>query len=107
MEKRRHLSTFHIAVFTYWDGCIVFDQLKIGTILTLKREEDNKFDPYAVAIYFNENKLGFIPRGSNKEINKFLEQGCNELFELRINRIAPEEDPENQVHVILFIKSCI
>ncbi len=105
MEKRRHFKTFHVAGFTYWDGCIVFNDLKIGTVLTLKREEDNKFDPYAVAIYFNEHKLGFVPRDSNKEIDKFLEQGYDDIFEVRINRLAPDEHPENQVHVIVFLKA--
>ncbi len=105
MQTRRHLSTFHIAGFTYWDGAIAFNELKIGTELTLLREENNKFDPYAIALYFNEHKLGFIPRDSNKEINKFLEQGHDDIFEVRINRISPTEHPENQVHVVVFIKA--
>ncbi len=104
METRRHFSTFHIAGFTYWDGCIVFKELEIGTELALRREADNRFDPYAVAIYFGEHKLGFVPRTTNKEINKFLEQGYDSIFEVRINRICPEEHPENQVHVVVFLK---
>ncbi len=82
----------------------MFNELKIGTELALRREADNRFDPYAVAIYFGEHKLGFVPRTSNKEINKFLEQGYDSIFEVRINRICPEEHPENQVHVVVFFK---
>ena len=83
----------------------MFNELKIGTELALRREADNRFDPYAVAIYFGEHKLGFVPRTSNKEINKFLEQGYDSIFEVRINRICPEEHPENQVHVVVFLKA--
>lgn len=106
-KARRHYTTFSIAGFTYWEGCIVLDQLKIGTELKLILEGDNKFDAYAVAIYFGEHKLGYIPRGENREISKFLEMGHSNLFEVRINRITPEAEPEGQVGVIVYIKSAI
>ncbi len=108
MKKiRRHYDTFTIAGFTYWDGCIVLDQLKIGKELSLVLEDENKFDAYAVAIYFGEHKLGYIPRGANREISKFLEMGYNDIFEVRINRITPEAEPEGQVGIIVYIKSAI
>ena len=81
-----------------------FNELKIGTELTLVREEDNRFDPYAVAIYYDESKLGFIPRNQNHEISKFLELGHTNLFEVRINRITPDAQPENLVGAIVYIK---
>ena len=102
--KKRHYTTFDIAGFSYWEGCIVFNELKIGTELALVREEENKFDPYAVAIYYGESKIGFIPRDKNNEISKFLELGYTKMFELRINRLTPDAHPENQVGVIVYIK---
>lgn len=71
-------------------------------MLTLKREEENRFDNYAIAIYYGEAKLGFIPRDQNHELSKFLEQGYD-IFEARIQRVSPEENPENQVQVIVYI----
>lgn len=100
---KRHLCTFDIAGFSYWEGCIVFKALKIGTALKLQRGEDNKFDPYAVAIFFGEHKLGYIPRDTNKEISKFLELGYTKIFEARINRITTDVHPENQIGVIVYI----
>jgi hypothetical protein len=102
--KQKHYSNFAIAGFTYWEGCMVLDELKIGTPLTLLREMDNKFDPYAVAIYYGDYKLGFIPRSDNHQISKFLEMGHNDLFDIRINRISRDEHPENQIGVIVFIR---
>jgi len=95
---------FDIAGFSYWEGCLVFGELKIGTELTLVREEDNKFDPYAVAVYYKESKLGFIPRSANHEISKFVELVHSSLFEVRINRITPDAHTENQIGVIVYIK---
>lgn len=96
--------TTHVAGFTYWDGPIVFNELHIGTELRLELEEDNKFDPYAVALYYGDDKIGFIPRGENHDICKFLQQGWNDLFEVRINRVAPDALPEQQPGIIVYIK---
>ena len=100
-----HLDNFHIAGFGYWDGCEAFEHLKIGTRLDLVREADNPFDPYAVAIYYGEFKLGFIPRGSNHDISKYLDVGLGDIYEVRITRITPDVPPEQQVEVVLYVKS--
>jgi len=102
--KNRHFANFHIAGFTYNDGIDVFENLKIGTPVTLVAEPENGFDPNAVAIYFNEFKLGFVPKSENKEVSQFLNLGYTNLFEAKINRVSPEEHPEQQVSVIVRIK---
>ena len=99
----RHFSNFFIAGFTYWEGCMAIADLKVGSQLQLVRERENRFDPHAVAIYFNEHKLGFIPRGENELIAKFLDLGYSEIFDLRVQRIALDAHPEKQVGVIVFI----
>ena len=86
-----------------WEGCEAFDQLKIGTKLELVREEDNAFDPYAVAIYYNDYKLGFIPRAHNHDISKYLDMGLHDIYEVRITRLTPDVQPEQQVEVIVNI----
>jgi hypothetical protein len=100
----KHFDNFHIAGFTYHDGVDVFNELKIGTELVLIAEPDNKYDCYAVAIYFNGHKLGYIPKGRNKYISKFLNFGHTNLFEIKINRISPEEHPEHQIGIVVKIK---
>lgn len=99
----RHYMHFDIAGFTYWDGCIVFDQLRIGSKLHLVGETDNRFDPYAVAIYYEDYKLGFVPRTENRQLSKLIEMGYADIFDVRINRITPELHPENQVSVIVYL----
>ena len=89
------MLTTHIAGFGYWDGAEVFEELRIGTVLRMVREDDNKFDPYAVALYYGDFKLGFLPQGENHEISKYLEMGYGSIYEVRINRLAPQEHPEN------------
>lgn len=102
--KKVHYTNFHIAGFAYWDGCQAFEHLKMGTELTLEREVNNYHDPYAVAIYYKDFKLGYVPSRENHDICKFVEMGWGDIFEARIQKISPDAHPENQVHVILYIR---
>lgn len=102
-EKRLHLIHCNIAGFTYWDGCIAFEHLKIGTKLKLVRDCSNRYDRKAVALYWNEYKLGYIPRTHNDTISKFLDMGHEGIFETRISRICADEEPEEQVYINIYI----
>jgi hypothetical protein len=101
--NRRHLMDFSIAGFSYYEGCMALSKLKPGTTITLVREEDNKFDPYAVSIYYNDFKLGFVPRDENELLSKFLEMGYDDIFEARVQRVTPNVHPEQQVSVIVYL----
>jgi hypothetical protein len=100
----RHFADFHIAGFTYYEGVEVFENLKIGTQLSLKAEPENAFDPNAVAIYYRDEKLGFVPRSANELIRKFLNLGYADLFEVKISQVSPEVHPEKQVRVVVRVR---
>lgn len=106
MENLRHFSHFNVAGFTYYNGALVFDQLKIGTPLNLGYEPDNRYDPKAVAIYFGEHKIGFIPRTHNDAIAKLLEMGHNP-FVCHIQRLDPAAHPEEQVGVVVHVSRVV
>jgi hypothetical protein len=57
-----------------------------------------------VAVYLGDIKLGFIPRGENHDISKYLDMGLDDIYEVRVQRISPDEHPENQVAVIVYVK---
>ena len=48
---KEHLAHFHIAGFTFYEGVTVFEKMKVGKKVKFQLEEDNKWDPRAVAIY--------------------------------------------------------
>jgi hypothetical protein len=100
----RHFSNFYIAGFTYWDGCMAYEHLKVGTLLRLVREEDNRYDCTAVAIYYEDKKLGYIPSTENATIAKFLDLGYGDIFEVRVQRIVPDAHPEKQIGVVVFLR---
>lgn len=45
--------------------------------LKLKREPDNEYDEFAVALYFEKNKIGYIPRDKNETIARLADAGKN------------------------------
>jgi hypothetical protein len=47
--------------------------------------------------------LGYIPKGENKEISRFLNLGYTDLFEVKINQITLDAHPEGQIGVLVRI----
>ncbi|HJG36690.1 HIRAN domain-containing protein [Enorma phocaeensis] len=102
-EPSRNIMSFHIAGFQFWDGALVLDQLKVGTQLRLVPEFDNPHDPCAVAIYFGETKLGFVPSDENGLISQLLFYGHNGILECRVLQVAAERSPWHQVRAGVYL----
>lgn len=100
--KREHLANFDVAGFTYYQGAACFKKLQVGTKLRLELEENNKYDPRAVAIYYKDLKLGFVPRAENRIFYKILAVGLT-CLEVRVQRINPAANPEQQVQVVIHL----
>jgi hypothetical protein len=103
-ERSRNFLDCHIAGFTYYDGIDVIGQLKLGTPVTLKSEPENPHDPYAVAIYFEGTKLGYVPQAKNSVISQLLYFGHDAIVDAKINSYNPEANPENQFRIVIKIK---
>lgn len=99
---REHLNNFTIAGFTYYEGPLAFEDLKIGKQLQLRLEENNAFDNRAVAIFHDEHKLGFVPRSENRILYKLLKTGFKD-FEVRVQGIDGKTHPEQQVRVVIHL----
>ncbi len=50
-------------------------ELKAQVKLELKREPTNEYDEFAIALYFNKNKIGYIPKDRNEVIARLLDTG--------------------------------
>jgi hypothetical protein len=85
----------------------VINELKPGAKLELERDIHNPFDPYAVAIYYENTKLGYIPKSQNEDISIFLDMGHSDIFDVRVQSVSPDNHPESQVRVAIFIKNNI
>ena len=104
LQERMHFANFFIAGFNYYDGCMAWEELKVGAKLELVRDEYNKVDVNAVAIYCNDWKLGYVPAQENEMLAKFLDMGYDDVFDVRVQRLNEDAHPANQVGVIVYIK---
>jgi len=53
----------------------VQDDLKETVQLEMKREIDNKFDGFAVSLWFQQTKVGYIPKDKNEVIARLMDAG--------------------------------
>ena len=53
----------------------VQDELKETVHLEMKREGNNNFDPFAVALWFQKTKVGYIPKAKNEVLARLMDAG--------------------------------
>ncbi|MDQ6954051.1 MAG: HIRAN domain-containing protein [Mariprofundaceae bacterium] len=94
-QRRVIVQQSPVAGFQYHQGEKNFHRLCLGTALHLKREADNKYDKNAVAVFYKDNKLGFVPRADNTAIAQMLERG-EQLF-TRIVKLEQSKSPWDRV----------
>lgn len=109
VAKKMYFMDCHLAGRKYHDVDEVWNELKVGTIVELHRDLENKFDGYAVEVIYTDANgekfvLGYLPREENEVLANFLEMGWGMIFETRISRIIPEAHPEQQIQLTIKIK---
>ena len=83
--KEIHLFDSYIAGTTHLEDNSVLDQIKIGEMLTLQRE-NNKFDSNAIVILNNKKKkLGYVPEKDNIIFARLMDAG--KLIKAKITKI--------------------
>src|SRR5262245_60134451 len=86
-EVRILVQSSPLAGFRYHAAAEVWEQLRLGDALELRREPDNPHDANAVAIAWRGHKLGYLPRRENAAAAWGLDRG--QRLSARISRLAP------------------
>ncbi|MEC9340737.1 MAG: HIRAN domain-containing protein [Pseudomonadota bacterium] len=95
--QRRPLQDSPLAGFQYYRGRAVWSFLREGEALRLVREPFNFFDTHAVAVYFRNEKLGYLPRARNRAVAQMLDRG--RTLHAEISRLQRSDDPWDRVQV--------
>ncbi len=84
-----------VAGFQFHRGDMVWSSLSVGAPLALMREPNNSHDSNAVAVYYQNHKLGYVPRGENSAIAQMLDRG--ESLQATIVKLSEGEDPWERI----------
>jgi hypothetical protein len=90
-----------LAGFQYYGGKILWDEMRAGDRLALIREPDNRHDPFAVRVEWRGEKLGYLPRGDNREIAEEMDKGTP--VGGRIGKMIADPDPWKRLRVDVYI----
>ena len=104
-KQKELLVSCNVAGFSHYAGCVVFNELKIGTPLHLVREDENPHDHDAVAIFYGDTHIGYVPSSKNDQLATMLDLGYGDIFEVYVQGLDPMAHPENQVQIGIFIKA--
>lgn len=67
----------------------IFPKLQIETILKLQRDPKNKYDENAIGIYFDDIRIGWVPRTMNTVISRLMDAG--KAFFCRVSNLGTED----------------
>ena len=98
--KEIHLFDSYIAGTTHLDDSSVLDEIKVGDMLTLRRE-DNKFDSNAILILLGERKVGYVPEKDNIIFARLMDAG--KLLKAKITDIKNKGDFFKQISIGIYL----
>lgn len=121
LEKNKiEFLNCNLAAFEHHDGYAVRSQMKVGEPLYMLREDENRYDHNAIALFYVPKEMpegvdsqditvagkklkavhvGYIPANCNSELAMLLDFGYGGIFECRISGILPDEHPNQQIRI--------
>lgn len=98
-KNKTEFLNCHVAGFSHTEGYMLLDHLKPGDHLAMIREDENKHDHEAVALFYGDTHLGYIPRSDNSQLAMFMDFGHADMFECVVTSVDKTVHPEHQVQI--------
>ena len=100
-EARIIVQQSPLAGFQYYDGKVLWDNMRVGDTLTLVREPQNPHDTNAVRVDWNGQSLGYVPRRDNRDVARQLDRGAP--VQARIVNLKEARNPWQRVEYEIFV----
>jgi hypothetical protein len=102
--KKFYLLQCFVAGFRFYNGMKLLDNMNEGDMLQLLREPQNEYDECAVALLWNNEKIGFIPSDENQILSRLIDANALELM-VEITHLNKDVKPwENLCVAVYFLK---
>lgn len=101
-EKDIKIYDNYIKGLTHYNLNVIESRLKEGDELFLRREKENTYDSFAIAVYFQEYKLGYIAAFENIVLSNMLDKGV--VLQAYISNLDKKENVYRRVAIEVFAK---
>jgi hypothetical protein len=91
-----------LAGYQYHRASGIWPFLRVGEVLRLRREPANPHDPNAIAVWYKNEHLGYVPRRENRTLAQMMDRG--ERLEARIVRLLEDENPWRRIRFRVDLK---
>ncbi len=94
-----------LAGFQYYDGKVLWDNMRVGDALTLVREPQNPHDSNAVRVEWKGQPLGYVPRRDNRDVARQMDRGI--AVQARIVNLKDARNPWQRVEFEIFVELAV
>lgn len=102
--RKIYLLQCFVAGFRHYEGMNLLGEMKEGDLLSLVREPENEYDNCAIALHWQDKKIGFIPAATNEMLSYLLDADALSLFAV-ITHLEKNSQPwENVAIAVYFIQ---
>lgn len=101
-KQKAYLLQSFVAGFRFHKGMELLPLLRQGDLLQLKREANNEHDEFAVALYWQQEMIGYLPAASNEIIARLLDAEALPLIGT-ITHLNKEAKPWENVAVAVYL----
>ncbi|MEQ1554348.1 MAG: HIRAN domain-containing protein [Ferruginibacter sp.] len=99
--RKIYLLQCFIAGFRHYEGMSLLATMKEGDLLELIREPKNEFDDCAIALHYQNKKIGFIPADTNEMLSYLIDADALSLFAV-ITHVEKNAQPWENIAVAIY-----
>lgn len=102
VETHMLVQSSPLAGFQYYQGKQLWDEIKVGDLLTLTREPANPHDNNAVRVEWRGNLLGYVPRRENRAVASNMDRGVPVVA--RVSKLQVHRNPWQRIEFEVLVK---
>ncbi len=100
-KRKIYLLQCFVAGFRHYKGMELLREMEVNDFLELRREPENEYDAFAIALYWQQEKIGFVPADFNETIARLLDASALPLL-ATITHLKREVKPWENVEVAVY-----
>jgi len=100
-SQKVYLLQTYVAGFRFHKGMELLPHMQEEDVVELRRQPENEYDEFAVAICWQQELIGYLPAASNEVIARLMDAKALPLFGI-ITHLQPDAKPWENVAVAVY-----